>query len=253
VSEHLTLLRGIGKDGETVVFFDGGISGDTLVVMAEEWSGDKVGEPAVGTFATPIAELGTALTFKAIDDGEMLFVEASDDQLEQDADGPEDTEVDPEIAKVQKLFDEQPATFLFKAEAGDEGIAIGIVLEPNDGKDGAPFEPDTQNDVYNKADVEKAAYVWMLNGGAVDLLHSWQKLGKEEIIGVVGSDVTHGDVEFEKPDGTKQKVRQGTWLVTTLWNTKGKVWPLIKSGKLGAYSIGGTATEQPIEQPSAEG
>ena len=57
MSEGLTLLRGIGKDGETVVFLDGEVEAGAVEKIAAEWSGDPLGEPADGTAAFQIAKV----------------------------------------------------------------------------------------------------------------------------------------------------------------------------------------------------
>jgi hypothetical protein len=245
VSDTLTLLRGIDKNGDTIVFLDGELDQSALEKVVKQWAGDPLGEPAIGTAATPVAKLNHYLEFLPVDDGEVVTVQG---KAEEAAPEPEPNE---EMVAINKAIVQRGVEFFAKAEVGDEGIAVGIVLEPTAKDDGTPVAPDTQNDVYTKQDVEKAAYVWLLNGGAVDLLHSWQELGKEEILGIGASDITHGPCEFTKADGTKQKIAEGTWLVTTVWNTNGTVWPKIKDNTLGAYSIGGTAQQEPVNQPEA--
>ena len=246
MSEILTLLRGLDAAGNSVLFFDGNLDTDALNKIASDFGGNPVGEPAPGTSATAIAEVKTSVEITPVDGQGEVTIHSIEDAIQ------EKTAEEKQVVEINKGITQRGVLFFAKEEIGDEGIAIGIVLEPTAKDDGTPLQPDTQGDVYTKEGVRKGAYIWLLNGGAVDLLHSWQALGKDEILGIGGSDVTHGQSEFTRPDGTKKQVLEGTWLVTTIWNTKGTIWPQIKAGTLGAYSIGGTAQAEPVNDNNAE-
>lgn len=129
-----------------------------------------------------------------------------------------------------------------KAEDGqaEERFVMSLVLEPNDGNDGAPLKPDTQGDIYSADDVRKAAHAWMEHHGAVDLNHSWKDLGKERIRTLES---------FLAPaafDVGGYKVLKGSWMLG-IRVVDDELWKAVKSGDLGAYSIGGTAVRQSVE------
>jgi hypothetical protein len=122
----------------------------------------------------------------------------------------------------------------------EERFVLSMVLEPNDGADGAPYKPDTQKDVYSAADVRKACHVWMEYYGAIDLMHSWNALGKQDVrtleCFVAPCDFQNGD----------DKVIKGSWMLG-IRVANDDLWKAVQSGDLGAYSIGGTASRVPLE------
>jgi len=129
-------------------------------------------------------------------------------------------------------------------EGGEERFVLGLVLEPNDGADGAPLKPDTQDDVYSKEDVRQTAHGWMEHYGHVDLLHSWQALGKEDVrvlesfLAPVAFKMGEGDEAYD--------VVEGTWFLG-LRVVNDDLWKAVKDNELGAFSIGGTAERVPVE------
>jgi hypothetical protein len=134
-----------------------------------------------------------------------------------------------------------------KADDGtEERFVLSMVLEPNDGKNGVPLEPDTQKDIYSADEIRKAAHRWMENGGAVDLAHSWRALSKGAVK-VLESFIAPCDFTLGEGDKTT-KIRKGSWLVG-LRVLDEKLWKAVKDGTLGAFSIGGTGTRTPVVTP----
>lgn len=131
-----------------------------------------------------------------------------------------------------------------KGDDGDEErFILGLVLEPNDGTNGAPMKPDTQDDVYSHDDVRKTAHGWMENYGQVDLMHSWRALDKEDVR-VLESYLA--PVEFTIGEGDDAyTVVKGTWLLG-MRVVNDDLWSAVKESKIGAYSIGGTAERLPL-------
>lgn len=133
-----------------------------------------------------------------------------------------------------------------KADSGEEEerFVLSLVLEPNDGSDGAPLKPDTQNDIYSVDDVRKAAHAWMEFHGAIDLNHSWKSLGKEKVR-VLESFLS--PITFECGEGEqKYTVLKGTWMLGVRV-VDDALWKAVRDGEIGAYSIGGTAMREPIQ------
>lgn len=122
----------------------------------------------------------------------------------------------------------------------EEHFVLSLVLEPNDGTDGAPMKPDTQGDIYSASEIRQTAHGWMEKGGKVDLGHDWRALGKSQVR-VVESYLA--PVTFELNGYTVQK---GSWLLGLRVLDDG-LWQGIKSGKIGAYSVGGSAVRKPVE------
>ena len=118
-------------------------------------------------------------------------------------------------------------------EDKEEQFVLGVVLEPNDGDDGAPLDPDAQNDIYSVADIRRAAHEFMEKYQGLGLEHK-TRLTRGQAV-VVQSYLALTDM---KVDGTK--VREGTWLMGEIIKDA-KLWKRIKDGKLTAFSIGGTA------------
>lgn len=124
----------------------------------------------------------------------------------------------------------------------EERFVLSLVLEPNDGVDG-PLHPDTQNDIYSAAEIRRAAHGWMEKGGAVDLQHNWKALGNERVK-VVENYLAPADIEIGEA-----KVLKGSWLLG-LRVLDDELWAAAKDGKLGAFSIGGSARRVEVEAPS---
>lgn len=119
----------------------------------------------------------------------------------------------------------------------EERFILGLVLEPTMGP-GVELKPDTQDDVYTAKTVRDAAHGWMENHGAVDLMHNWRELGRDHVR-ILESYIA--PVSFKTGTGEQgYKVLKGAWLLA-LRIVDDDLWAAIKSGDLGAYSIGGVA------------
>ncbi len=135
------------------------------------------------------------------------------------------------------------ATTINKAADGteeEERYVLSMVLEPNDGESGAKYQPDTQGDIYSKEDVRKACHTWMEHYGAVDLMHSWKALGKQDVRVL---ECYIAPVEFKNGDDI---VAEGSWMLAVRI-ANDELWESVKAENIGAYSIGGTANRVPLE------
>lgn len=147
------------------------------------------------------------------------------------------------MAKGLKILSQ--TAVIRKAEDGEteERYVLSLVLEPNDGEKGAPLKPDTQDDIYSEEDVRKACHAWMEFHGAMDLNHSWKSLGKERVrtlecyLAPVAFSIGEGDAAY--------KIVKGTWMLA-IRVIDDELWKGVKSGQLGAYSIGGTAVRTEV-------
>lgn len=125
----------------------------------------------------------------------------------------------------------------------EERFILGLVLEPTVG-DGVDTKPDTQDDVYTAKTIRDAAHGWMENYGLVDLMHSWEPIGKDHVR-ILESYLAPVDFTIGVGDSI-YKVLKGTWLLA-LRIMNADLWTAIKDGKLGAYSIGGAANRAPLD------
>lgn len=125
-------------------------------------------------------------------------------------------------------------------EEFEEHYVLSMVLEPTDGKDGAVFQPDTQKDVYSADAVRKACHTWMEHYGAVDLMHNWKAIGKEDVRTL---ECYIAPCKFKAGE---DEIQKGSWMLA-LRIVNDDLWSAIKSGDLGAFSIGGTANRVPLE------
>lgn len=126
----------------------------------------------------------------------------------------------------------------------EERFILGVVLEPNDGSNGAPLDPDTQKDIYSKEEIRHTAHNWMEYYGNIGYMH--QEMINDKIR-VLESYVAPCDFEIDGPDGTTEKVREGSWLLA------GRVindilWKEIKDGDMTGWSIGGDAWRIPVKE-----
>lgn len=240
----MKLLRGIGADSRAVVFLADADS--PLSKQLEAWAGDPVGAPSPGTIAREIADV--RLAFDPIDDGAELL-------LQQDPTPPEPADVPESVRLFNKaLIERKPRHFIMKSEDGDDddqGLSTMIVMEPNDGADGADLNPDTQGDVFSKQDVEDACYYWLENGGQVDFMHNFEPL-ERNVVKVAASDVTRGPVTLGEGEEAYE-CAVGTWLVTLRWDTDSVYWKGLKEGAFKAVSPGGLAQRVPLEEGAADG
>lgn len=141
-----------------------------------------------------------------------------------------------EIDKLADLPFTRPLPLL-KSDALQ--YVLGIVLEPNDGKDGAPLAPDAQSDVYSEDEVRKAAWLFMRKYQGLGLMHEREATKRE--MEIVESFVA--PVEFVL---NGQTIRKGTWLLGAKIHSP-DLWKKIKRGEIGAWSIDGEAVRQPLD------
>jgi hypothetical protein len=132
----------------------------------------------------------------------------------------------------------------------EERFVLSLVLEPNDGQDGAPLKPDTQGDIYSAEAIRKACHAWMENSGALDLAHSWEALGRGKVRILENFLAPAGFPLGEGPDA--YPVIKGSWLLG-IRVVDDALWAACKAGKLGAYSVGGDAVRMPVAPPPQEG
>lgn len=142
---------------------------------------------------------------------------------------------------------------LRKADAAapaEERFVLSLVLEPNDGQNGAPLKPDTQGDIYSADAIRKACHGWMENSGALDLAHSWEALGRGKVR-ILENYIAPAD--FTLGEGAEAyKVIAGSWLLGVRV-VDDALWAACKDGQLGAYSVGGDAVRTPVAPPPQEG
>lgn len=127
----------------------------------------------------------------------------------------------------------------------EERFVMSLVLEPTDGADGADVKPDTQDDIYSREEVRYACHYWMEHGGAVDLGHSWKALGGDKVR-TLENFIAPCNFTLGKGKDAYDVV-EGTWLLA-LRVLDDELWQGVKSGKIGAYSIGGTAVREEVKQ-----
>lgn len=156
-----------------------------------------------------------------------------------------------QVVKVQKSFTPSKAFFgkkVSKMYSSEEeeikgDFILGVVLEPTDGTDGNPINPDTDDDVYSAKEILKACHWYMEHGRQKGTLHA--KDGGEIIeaddnrIVIVECFVTPVVI----PAGTygerqEEDVKAGTWLLAYKINDEA-IQEQIRNGELDALSIGG--------------
>lgn len=148
---------------------------------------------------------------------------------------------------VEKLLNTRMRICKTDKSTDEERFVLGVVLEPNDGgkietvaTEGiAPFDPDSQNDVYSAAEIEKTQNLFMAQYQNIGLMHTELINGDVEIL-----QSYLAPIDFEV-DGVA--VRKGSWLLALRIKSDG-LWDDIKNGKLNAYSIGGDARRVPLAQ-----
>ena len=124
---------------------------------------------------------------------------------------------------------------ILKAE--EERYVLGIVLEPNDGKAGAPLDPDAQSDVYSAEEIREAAHKFLADFRNLGLQHKEFISGAAKVVEsyISPTDFSVGGV----------KIRRGTWLLAVKV-IDDALWDAVKSEKLTGFSIGGSAVRKPV-------
>lgn len=122
-----------------------------------------------------------------------------------------------------------PGRILAVAKRGDRMLAWAIASTA-----GGP--PDTQGDVILEEDLVAAAHSFMQAGGEVRAMHRGRAVGR-----VVESLVLTSEVQ----EALGISLPYQPWVVC-LKVEDAAIWRLVKSGELGALSIGGRAVREPI-------
>lgn len=122
---------------------------------------------------------------------------------------------------------------------GESRFLLCVVYSPNRlPKRGA----DGYLDLVRPATLEKACWKFLDNGGRIGLNH---QPGGEGAARVVENYVYRNKVPWviKSPDGTKQVVRRGDWLVGLVLSPE--AWQMFKAGKIGPVSLQGGARRRP--------
>lgn len=121
-------------------------------------------------------------------------------------------------------------------------FVLGVVLEPNDGEDGAPDSPDAHKDIYSFDDVRDAAWLYLSEHHQIGLMHQSELATADYQV----CESYLAPVDFELGG---QKILKGSWLLgARILNDA--VWQKVKTGKLNAWSIDGRAIRTP--EPAAD-
>lgn len=237
MGSDVRVYRGIDSDGDSVAVISGDPDG-LIRDAVEKFAGVDIGHPEVGTVITPIAELSGIVVEPIDDDRTMKYDEAI--LVDEEVERINDMICDRGLPIITELVRE----YYYKADDDDEEeieerTVLAPVLEPNDGKGGAPLAPDKQEEIYSAETIRKTAHYWMENGGVVGLMHRFD-VSKETAI--LETYIAPIDFAFENGK-TKYKVRKGTWLLL-MKILDDDMWKKIKDGKLGAYSVGGSALKR---------
>jgi hypothetical protein len=254
----LTVYRGIDAEGKTVVFLDG--DPDMLLKNAmESFSGNEEGDPRGGSCATSIGKIAKVEIQPEKPVEKLVCPEledATDDQVDEELENLNkqlaenglriiDGTAETRMVKVKKDDDDADED---QVEEEEERTVLAVVLEPNDGEDGNPLDPDLQGDIYNKDAVRNTAWGWMEKGGKIGLMH---QLDITDKVAVIESYVALADFDFETTSDGTYKIRKGVW-VLRLKIYDDLLWKKAKDGTLGAFSVGGTAQVQDLTDGSGK-
>jgi hypothetical protein len=245
LAEAVRIYRGINGDGKSVAV----VAGDTdglLRDAVEKFTGNPVGEPDPGTVMTPLAQVA-GLALEPVDDDRVLKYEkvvVLDEKAEQ---------INDMICQLGlPIITESAEEYVYKADTDtddddaeevEERTVFAPVLEPNDGADGAPLDPDKQDEIYSSEAIRKTSHYWMENGGVIGLMH---RFDVSQHVSILETYLAPVDFTFKCSDGKKYKVRKGTWLLKVRVNND-DMWKAIKKGELGAFSVGGSAIKREEE------
>jgi hypothetical protein len=126
-----------------------------------------------------------------------------------------------------------------------EQYVLGVVLEPNDGADGARLAPDAHKDIYSKSEVRQACHTFLIEHGRTGLHHVREASSSEVAICenyLMPCDGTVGD----------QKLREGTWMLGAKVLSS-SIWADVEGGELNAWSIDGEAARTPEAATGGKG
>jgi len=125
-------------------------------------------------------------------------------------------------ADQQSEFDVEINATIVKSD-NERQLITGVVLEPD--------VPDTQGDVIQSTDVERAAHFYLTQSRVIGDEHS----GLAADVQVVESYIAPVDMQIGE-----QIIRKGTWLMTVHVADSDR-WERVKAGEYTGFSIGGTA------------
>ncbi len=117
---------------------------------------------------------------------------------------------------------------------GYQRVVTGVVLEPTLELD----QPDSQNDVYSKADVEAAAYSFAEKGNfQIGLQHT--TMASPAQARVLESWLQRGDVTING-----EAIVDGTWLISLRLDPE--TFSKVLDGSFSGFSIGAVGTRTPL-------
>ncbi len=242
MSEEVRIYRGINEGGESVAVIAGDPDG-LLQKAVERFTGNSFGRPVVDSAMTPVAKV-SGVILEPLDDDERMLKYSEAVMLDEESERINDM-----ICSIGlPIISESVEEYIYKAvdeeeDDVEEHTVFAPVLEPNDGKDGSPLDPDKQNEIYSKEAIRKTAHYWMENGGVVGLMH---RFDVSKHVTILESYLSPVDFNFKCDDGKTYKVRKGTWLLRVRINND-EMWKSIKKGELGAFSVGGSAIKRTEE------
>lgn len=129
-----------------------------------------------------------------------------------------------------------------KAEEPEYMYVLSIVMEPNDGQDGAPANPDFDDEIYDRHAIRKLAYPYVSKFRQLGLMHEGEPLGPDDARMVQSYVVDDG---FKLTTDQGRVLKQGTWLLGTEVKRSCVVGKGIENGEIGAFSIQGLALKVP--------
>jgi hypothetical protein len=111
----------------------------------------------------------------------------------------------------------------------EKQLITGVVLEPD--------SVDSQGDVMNAEEIEKAAHFYMLNSRVVGDEHK----DIADDVSVVESYIAPDDLGFDQGS-----VKKGTWVMTVHVESTDR-WQEVKKGDYNGFSVGGFGTRVDAE------
>jgi len=119
---------------------------------------------------------------------------------------------------------------------------LSLVLEPNDGKDGADLNPDFDGEVYDRHLIRKLAFPYMRKHRSLGIMHDGEALTEDDAYVVQSYVVDDG---FSLVDDKGDSHGPGSWFLGSMVKRDSDVGKKISSGELGAWSIQGIALKKP--------
>jgi hypothetical protein len=119
---------------------------------------------------------------------------------------------------------------------------LSMVLEPNDGKDGADLNPDFDGEIYDRHLIRKMAYPYVAKYRGLGIMHEGEAV-TDDIARVVQCYVV--DDGFTLTDDTGKEWGPGSWFLGAEVKRSSDLGQRIESGEIGAWSIDGIALKIP--------